>query len=87
MLGRVARLGLHEHLTPWGHLLGVSGSRVLTIHRLLRGKVTIRLLGIRGGRWVLLRGVGVVSHRHGGVGLVGHGHCGLSGVGKRTRST
>ena len=87
MLGRVARLGLHVHLTSWGHLPRVPSPRVLTIHRLLRGVVTIRLLGVRGGRLWLLRGVGVVTHRHRGVGLVGHRHGGLSGVGKGTRST
>ena len=87
MLGRVARLGLHVHLTPRGHLPGVPSPRVLTIHRLLRGVVTIRLLGVRGGRLWLLRGVGVVTHGHGGVGLVRHGHGGLSRVGKGTWGT
>ena len=87
MLGRVTRLGLHVHLTPRGHLPGVPSSRVLTIHRLLRGVVTIRLLGVRGGRLGLLRGVGVVTHGHGGVGLIGHRHSGLSRVGKGPRST
>ena len=87
LLGRVARLWLHVHLTTRGHLLRVAGGRVLTIHRLRRGVVTMWLLGVRGGRRVLLRGVGVVPHGHGGVRLVGHGHCGLSGIGKGTRST
>ena len=83
LLGRVARLRLHVHLTPGGHLLGVS--RLLTIH--LLGVVTIRLLGVGRGRLRLLRGVGVVAHGHGGVRLVGHGHGGLGGVGKGARSS
>ena len=83
LLGRVARLGLHVHLAPGGHLLGVA--RLLTIH--LLGIVTIRLLGVGGGRLWLLRGVGVVAHGHGGVRLVGHGHGGLSRVGKGAGSS
>ena len=85
LLGRVAWLGLHVHLTTRGHLLGVSW--LLTIH--LLGVVTIlrRLLGVSRGCLWLLRGVGVVAHGHGGVGLVGHGHRGLSGVGKGPRGS